>query len=177
MVYRTAGRGETAEREVDPYDITLAPDDDWCLLGHCHLRDDVRMFKLQRIESVEETGETFVRPATFRASDYMADSFGTIRGDGDYDVVLRFSRASAGWIAEKEWHPGQVVESQSDGSLLLRLHVNDLRLIKRWVMYWGPDCEVLEPDELVQTIVAELKAVGRLYRSRRRPTRRRGAKP
>jgi hypothetical protein len=34
----------------------------------------------------------------------MAASFGTIRGDGDYQVVLRFSQAYAGLIAEKQWH-------------------------------------------------------------------------
>ena len=68
----------------------------------------------------------------------MADSFGTIRGDGDHHVALFFTPAYAGIIAEKQWHPGQTVEHQPDGALILRLHVNDLRLIKRWVMYWVP---------------------------------------
>jgi len=48
--------------------------------------------------------------------------------------------------------------------LILRLHVNDLRLIKRWVMSWGPDCQVLEPAELIAMVVADLQAVGRIYR-------------
>ncbi len=65
---------------------------------------------MQRVRSVEETGEVFYRPEGFRARDYMADTFGTIRGDGDYHVVLRFTHAYAGIIAEKEWHPGQVLE-------------------------------------------------------------------
>jgi CRISPR-associated endonuclease/helicase Cas3 len=97
----------------------------------------------------------------------MAESFGTIRGDGDFRVVLQFSRAYAGIIREKEWHPGQVLEPQPDGTLILRLHVNDLRLIKRWVMFWGAECEVLEPEELIAMVVSDLKAVGRIYRRAR----------
>ena len=163
MVYWTAGRNETQRRTVDPYDLVLAADDDWCLIGHCHLRNDIRLFKVQRVRSVEETGECFCRPAGFRARDYMAESFGTIRGDGDFHVALRFTPAYAGLIAEKQWHASQVVEPQPDGTLILRLHVNDLRLIKRWVMYWGPECEVLEPEELIAMVVSDLKAVGRIY--------------
>jgi len=140
MVYWTAGRNETQRRTFDPYDLVLAPDDDWCLIGHCHLRNDIRLFKVQRVRSAVETGECFCRPAGFKARDYMAESFGTIRGEGDFHVVLRFTRAYAGRIAEKQWHAGQVVEPQPDGSLILRLHVNDLHLIKRWVMYRAAEC-------------------------------------
>src|SRR5271157_1450445 len=167
MVYWTASRGETQRRTIYPYDLVLAPDDDWCLIGHCHLRNDIRLFKVQRMRSVVETGACFLRPAGFRARDYMAETFGTIRGDGDYHVVLRFTRAYAGRIAEKQWHASQVVEPHPDGTLILRLHVNDLRLIKRWVLYWGPDCEVLEPAELIAMVVSDLQAVGRIYQGAR----------
>jgi hypothetical protein len=76
---------------------------------------------------VKETGETFDRPADFRAVDYMKGSFRAMRGDGEYAVVLRFSPTVAVWIAEKKWHPSQVLEAQADGSLVLKLKVNDLR--------------------------------------------------
>jgi predicted metal-dependent enzyme (double-stranded beta helix superfamily) len=68
----------------------------------------------------------------------MVETFGTIRGDGDHDVVLRFTQAYAGIIREKNWHPGQVIEPQPDGTLLLRLHVNDLRLISAESCTQGP---------------------------------------
>src|SRR5271157_2697338 len=74
MVYWTAGRNETQRRTVDPYDLVLAPDDDWCLIGHCHLRNDIRLFKVQRVRSAVETGACFLRPAGFRARDYMAET-------------------------------------------------------------------------------------------------------
>jgi predicted DNA-binding transcriptional regulator YafY len=163
MIYWTASRDETTRRTVDPYDLVLADDDDWCLIGHCHLRNGIRTFKVKRVKEVVETGESFTRPRDFRASEYMADSFGIIRGDGDYDVVLRFTPAYAGRIAEKEWHPSQVLEPQADGSLILRLHVNDLRLVKRWVMFWGVECEVAEPHALREMVRSEAATIARTY--------------
>ena len=59
--------------------------------------------------------------------------------------------------------PGQVLEPQPDGTLILRLHVDDLREIMRRVMFWGAECTVLEPEELRQMIVVDLKAMSKLY--------------
>src|SRR5208283_6146379 len=65
MVYWTASRNETQTRTVDPYDLVLAPDDDWCLIGHCHLRNDIRLFKVQRVRSAVETEcASAARPAS-----------------------------------------------------------------------------------------------------------------
>ena len=59
MVYWTASRNETTSRLFDPYELSLV-DDGWCALGYCHRSDEVRMFAVQRVRSVKETGETFV---------------------------------------------------------------------------------------------------------------------
>jgi hypothetical protein len=71
------------------------------------------MFAIQRVKSVRDTGETFDRPVDFRVEAYMQGSFRVVRGDGDHDVVLRFTPEAAGWIAEKAWHSSQVLEPQS----------------------------------------------------------------
>jgi predicted DNA-binding transcriptional regulator YafY len=70
MVYWTAGRNETTQRAVDPYDLVLI-EDGWYAVGYCHLRAAVRMFAVQRVRSVRDTGEAFDRPADFRLEDYM----------------------------------------------------------------------------------------------------------
>jgi WYL domain len=97
-----------------------------------------------------------VRPAGFNATEYMAATFGTIRGDGDYKVVLRFTPAYAGRIAEKQWHSSQVVKPQPDGSLILRLHVNDLREIERcekWCQSGEKWCQfILNTENRTDTI-------------------------
>jgi hypothetical protein len=117
----------------------------------------------------------FPRPADFRAKDYMEGSFGAMRGDGDYDVVLRFGPQAAGWIKEKTWHSSQVLEEQADGSLIVKLHVNELRNVRRWVMFWGIDCEVIGPPELRELVSEELSQIvdrDRTAETKTGPTRR-----
>jgi predicted DNA-binding transcriptional regulator YafY len=158
MVYWTAGRNETNRRVLDPYDLVLI-DDGWYAVGHCHLRGEIRTFAVQRIRSLRATGETFDRPAEFRVEDYMQGSFRAVRGDGDYEVVLRFTPDVAGRIAEKRWHPTQTLERQPDDSLILRFRLSSLVEVKRWVMFWGASCEVLEPRELWELIVQEVALI------------------
>ena len=48
--YAAASKGgEVTERIVDPYAV-IPYVKSWHLVGHCHLRDDVRLFKLDRIQ-------------------------------------------------------------------------------------------------------------------------------
>jgi predicted DNA-binding transcriptional regulator YafY len=158
MVYWTASRNQTTRRIVDPYDLTLLGGD-WYVVGYCHVRRSIRIFAVLRVKSVTPTGETFDRPSGFDVEHYMSGSFRAVRGDGSYDVALRFTAGSAGRVAEKAWHKSQVLEPQADGSLIVRFSVSDLREIKRWVLSWGTECEVLEPRELCELIVRDISAI------------------
>jgi predicted DNA-binding transcriptional regulator YafY len=156
--YWSASRDQKTRRDFDPYDLSLVADG-WYAIGHCHLRSAVRMFAVQRIVSVRETGETFDRPADFRVDDYLRGSFRAVRGDGEYRVVLRFHATAARRFSEKRWHKSQVLEPQRDGSLIARMELNSLIEVKRWIMWWGTDCEVLDPPELRELVAAEAAEV------------------
>jgi predicted DNA-binding transcriptional regulator YafY len=154
LIYWTASRNETTRRCLDPYDLAFI-DDGWYAIGYCHSRLSIRMFAIQRVQSVRETGETFDRPTDFRREEYMQGSFRALRGDGDHEVFLRFSAELARRIQERTWHPSQTEETASDGSLVLQFHVSDLREVKRLVMGWGADCRVVEPKELRDSTMDE----------------------
>jgi len=156
VTYRTAQCGELTHRTLKPYGL-LFREESWYVVAWDSLRQDIRMFAVQRFCSVLETGERFERPADFRISDYLAGTFGVVRGDETHHVVLRFHPPIAKRISEKTWQPGQTLEWLSDGCLLLRFQVNDLRQVKRWVMSWGADCEVLGPEDLRASIKKDLK--------------------
>ncbi|MHC5539948.1 helix-turn-helix transcriptional regulator [Singulisphaera rosea] len=160
MDYWTAGRNVTSSRDFDPYHLALI-DDGWYAIGHCHVRNEVRMFAVQRVRSVVESNTTFDLPADFRVEDYMAASFRAIRGEGQHHVAVRFPPEFAGRLAERVWHPSQTNEPTPDGGLILRFEVSDLREIKRWVMFWGVDCEVIEPEELRDALKGEILEIVR----------------
>jgi len=60
MRYRSQ-TGEVSERKVDPYHVVYRYGR-WYLIGYCHLRADQRVFRIDRILSVEGSSEGFETP-------------------------------------------------------------------------------------------------------------------
>ena len=60
--YYTPSTDAVSERRVDPLDVSLA-DGHWYLRGWCHLRQDLRSFRIDRIEECSDTGEVHGRSA------------------------------------------------------------------------------------------------------------------
>ena len=65
MRYRASQAGET-ERTVDPYGLIFQAGL-WYSIGYCHLRHDLRIFRLDRVLHVEPRDESFTRPSGFDA--------------------------------------------------------------------------------------------------------------
>jgi predicted DNA-binding transcriptional regulator YafY len=157
VAYYTPDRDATTARTLDPYRLVLRGDD-WYVLAHDSHRGEVRVFAVQRVRDPELLDERFTRPEGFDPEAFLADAFRVIRGEGHHEVVLHFRPPSAQRIAEKTWHPTQTLEPHADG-VLLRISVGDLREVRRWVLYWGSDCEVVGPDELRAEVRAEVDRI------------------
>jgi predicted DNA-binding transcriptional regulator YafY len=162
MTYWTASRDDMTERTIDPYHVALIGES-WYVIGYCHLREQVLTFATARVRSARLTGDIFSRPDDFRIEAYLDGGFRACRGHGHYRVVLRFSREVAGRVEEKVWHKSQRMEPASDGGLIVRLELSDLREVLSWALSWGADCEVLEPREFREMVADELERVRRQY--------------
>ena len=87
------------------------------------------------------------------------------------EVVLRFHPRVAMRVQESRWHRGQQIEVQPDGYLIWRAKVAEPQEMLPWVRGWGADVEVLEPVELRDEVIAEVRtslgtyANGRQHRS------------
>jgi len=71
----------------------------------------------------------------------------------DHDVVVRFSPKVARNVADMKWHKTQHLEFDGDGSLVFRAQVSGLNEIVWWVLAYGDQAEVLQPERL-RTLVA-----------------------
>ena len=61
--YLSAGRDELTTRRIDP-EVVFFATGEWYVGAYCHRARDERMFRVDRIRSVEPTGETFEPGAT-----------------------------------------------------------------------------------------------------------------
>lgn len=163
LTYWTASRDAVTEREVDPYHLANI-DGDWFLIGFCHLREEVRMFAPARIRRLRETGTDFDPPADFSIARFLDGTFRVVRESGTtaHHVHLRFSPHAARWVREKVWHATQQL-TETPAGLELTMAVSSLIEVRRWVMSFGADCEVLAPAELGQAVRDEAARLARLY--------------
>ena len=148
--YKAPGKNPVT-RTFDPYH-GVRFEGDWYVVGLCHMRDKILTFSLSRILTTKKTGEQFQLPANFDFEKLSGSHFGVHWSDGDIDVKIRFSKRVADYLRERTWHPTQEIVECDDGDLILSMTVNHLLELKRWVLSWGDDAEVLEPKSFVQNI-------------------------
>ncbi|MHB8223648.1 MAG: WYL domain-containing protein, partial [Desulfurivibrionaceae bacterium] len=73
-------------------------------------------------------------------------------------VKIRFSKEHAPYVLEREWHPGQTLDREKDGGVVLGFPALHLYEVRRWVLSWGSGAKVLAPKELVDAVREELGA-------------------
>ncbi|MCG3158377.1 MAG: hypothetical protein DKINENOH_05019 [bacterium] len=154
----------TFNRQIDPYHI-LNYQGDWYVTGYCHLRQAPRDFALTRIQRLRILQQAFTPPHDFDKDAYLKRQFGIEKGGTPQEVTLRFSPTQARWIREKAWHSTEQKLLQPDGALILKMHVPVTGELKRWVMSYGWDVEVLEPAELRETVIREIDELAERYRN------------
>jgi predicted DNA-binding transcriptional regulator YafY len=161
IVYFTMSRQEETRRRVNPYCLWYFKDS-FYLIGYCHVREDLRVFALDRIKEFRHTEETFSVPESFDPEELMGSSFGIFKG-APSKVVVRFDADVAGYIEERRWHETQRIFYEDGGSILLKMVVAGIEEVKHWILTWGAKAEVLEPTSLREQIVAEGKAMVERY--------------
>jgi predicted DNA-binding transcriptional regulator YafY len=162
VVYRAMHGREDTRRRVAPYRL-LFFEGSFYILGHCGLRQDIRVFALDRIQRLDLTDEAFVVPEGLNIDDFLKSSFGVFQGP-PAKVKIRFARDIAGYITEKIWHPSQKLNGRPDGSVIFEAEVAGTEEIKHWVLRWGAQAEVLAPESLRQEIRQEAQKMVKVYK-------------
>ena len=155
--YYSFSRETLTTRRIDPYHLFYHQGGLY-IAAYDHLREEVRIFAVERIRELRQTGETFRIPEDFDFDTYMQGSFGILRGETT-QIRIRFSPHRAKWIAERTWHESQQIQWLPDESLLFSLEVADTAEIKSWILGFGREAEVLEPLSLREEIRSEAEAI------------------
>ena len=139
--YLVPARDEVTERVVDPIAL-MQRDGKTYLDAWCHLADDRRLFRVDRITAVEvlDTPRAVPDLEPRDLSDGLFEG-----GPDDLVVRLRLSREMR-WFAE--YYPVLTTRETEDGGLEVTLAVSDERWLLRLAMRFGHGLTVLEPADL-----------------------------
>ena len=146
--YSDDGSSARRIREADPYGL-LHYADSWYFIGHCHLRNDIRNFKVNRIYDLEVLEKAFERPPNFRMEPPEDDSRHLV-------VRALFDRDVAPWVREMRSFYVTDMEERPDG-LLVSMRVRVENEVIHWLLSWGGQVRILEPESVRRRLVEEAK--------------------
>lgn len=144
--YRPAKRKRN-RYQVDPYTLLFYKNALY-LGGYAHNRQALRLFAIERIESLELLTERFEVPETYSAAELTGEAFGLIDDGATQRIELQFDKEIALLIRERVWHPQQQLEKKADGSLVLRFDAAGDKEILAWIYSFIPYVRVLGPKLL-----------------------------
>jgi predicted DNA-binding transcriptional regulator YafY len=149
------GAGEKTERDADPYAL-IHIGNAWYLTAYCHLRRDVRHFRLERIEQLALREAHFARPPDLGAT--------VVQRPAPGDIVVRalFAPEISRWVREAPSFFTTDMRDTPEG-LLLTLRVRQERDVVQWLLGWGAAVRVLEPPSLRDLIAREAEALLRAH--------------
>lgn len=142
LSYRSA-RGEVTERLFDPYGV-VAHEGVWYTVGYCHLRKEERLFRLDRVQRIEVTSDSFLRPAPFEALTAVQRVLASVPRVWQIEVWLETT------LEEAQRHvplsKGHFAEANQ--GVLIRCEVDDLPWIARLLAGLGRPFVIHRPPEL-----------------------------
>lgn len=133
----------TTERDFDPYGV-VQRGGRWYTAGYCHLRQALRVFRLDRVTEVRLLEATFKPPESFDAPAYVSQAVALVPLAFTAEVLLKTNLEAA----RRELYPNFVTLEASDEGVIMRCTTDNLRWLARVIASFSFAWEVLEPPEL-----------------------------
>jgi proteasome accessory factor C len=153
--YRKAAEEKPTSRIICPYGIVFASGM-WYAVAHCDKADEVRIFRLDRIESVEQLEVKF-QPPKNDVIDTLIKEGKAFQAPDPKTLRVRYSPKVARWIAAREGKP-----LAEDGSLTMEHPLADIDWAVRHLLQYGPEVDVLEPAVVRDALIRRLQQIGSL---------------
>lgn len=162
MTYDSLHDKEVLELALEPLHLHFSRRA-WYVIGRSLLHEEIRTFKLKRIQQIKVLNKRFVLEKPFRIDAYLGNAWALMPEGEMYRVRLRFTAMVAQNVAEVLWHRTQEITWQKDGRLVYEADVDGLTEISWWILGYGDQVEVLGPEKLRGMIAERVENMGRLY--------------
>jgi predicted DNA-binding transcriptional regulator YafY len=141
---------------LHPYRLCLVKQA-WYLIGRPSDSNLPKTYRIARFKTLRMIDSVADLPADFDLKSYFGNAWGVFRGDQTFDVEVEFTKEAAPLVTESEWHSTQKVRRHKDGSATLSFRVDGLNEIIWWVLGWTGRAKVIQPPELREMVVANLR--------------------
>jgi predicted DNA-binding transcriptional regulator YafY len=157
ILYHKSGEKQLNDRLVDPYRI-IYWNNKWYVIGFCHLRNDIRSFRVDRIESLMLTENKFNRPENFSARDFFIKSLlPTIEDkEGIISLVINGDKSVLADICQ-HWFLGYYLQERTSNQAVFLLEKDILHTYVPYLLLpYNKSIKVIEPISLKKRLIEVL---------------------
>ena len=147
--YKSFWRQDEYTTEVEPYFVKVFRQR-WYLIARNKAKDAMRIYALDRIQALTQTGNAFVLPKDFSPEEYFYNCFGIIREDNCPSelVDLKVYGVQREYFRTLPLHHSQEeVETEKDYSVF-RYYLSPTYDFVQEILSHGYEVEVLSPEHL-----------------------------
>ncbi|WP_028973905.1 helix-turn-helix transcriptional regulator [Spirochaeta cellobiosiphila] len=110
ITYSTKDGAKTV-RNVDLYGVVLVGGV-WYTAGYCHLREELRIFRMDRVISISKVDVEFIRPEDFDLLNFVLQSLKPVKKSFETEILLKTTLEKAKRLLPSEIY---LLEETSDG--------------------------------------------------------------
>ena len=164
VTYQGYRHKESTTFEVEPYCVKLFKQR-WYLVGRSPHYDQVRIYALDRIISLEATEEKFKMPKKFNPKAFFKHFFGIIAHEHATveTVRLKVTADQSNYLRSLPLHTSQKEVEKKDDYSIFELRLSPEFDFQQEILSQTPDIEVLSPEWLREEISEKLNAICKKY--------------
>jgi predicted DNA-binding transcriptional regulator YafY len=164
--YRSKQEEKTRTRLIDPYGI-IYWNNKWYTIGLCHLRNEIRSFRVERIVEIKQTQMMFNRPEAFSAREYFLQNiFPDPTSEKGIISLVIMGRAEALDDLCIHWFLGHHLKERTANQAVFLV---DERVAYTYVPYillsYGKSIQVIEPQSFKQKLVSVASELMEYYQT------------
>ncbi|WP_282937939.1 WYL domain-containing protein [Paenibacillus sp. RC67] len=155
MEYMKGTAAFTEQREINPYGVVYWKGK-WYVVAYCHLREDIRSFRVDRIQSLSRTVNEFERPQGFSAREFFMSTMLPDKNNEEKLISVRIEGKEQ-TINDlcQHWLLSHVMVGRTATEVHYRLEEKSVAtFLPHLLLPYGRSLRVLEPSLLQERLVA-----------------------
>lgn len=158
IVYKALSDDKPQQRDIEPIGLCNYMQE-WHVIAWCHLRNDYRDFRLDRMLSATLSQQTYVHEQKLTIDDYFKNWFSNLNL---IEIQIAVHADMAQQISNSKYWYGFIREEPFENAVAMTFLNADLQGFARWLLMLGGRVKILQPLNLQQIYV---QLVERLYKA------------
>lgn len=152
--YRTGRDAQGKQRRIDPYGMVYW-NHKWYTVAFCHLRNEIRSFRVDRLLHLQPTENKFKRPEGFSAREFfMQRLLPDLAGKDGLTALMIEGRSEALDDLCLHWFLGHHLKERTPNGALFMLDETALqRYVPYFLLTYGKSIQIMEPQSLKERMV------------------------